>query len=118
MKYYGLALDLRDDPALIETYKAYHREPWPEPLRGLEAVGVLGMKIFLLGSRLFMYIETVDEFDMDTAFAEYARQTPKAGEWDALMRTFQQKAPGAGGDEWWALMEPVFDLADHGADST
>ena len=113
MKYYGLALDLRDDPALIEKYKAYHQSPWPEPLQGLQGVGVLRMKIFLLGSRLFMYMETADDFDMETAFAEYARQTPKAGEWDELMRTFQQKAPGAGSEEWWALMEPVFDLDDH-----
>jgi hypothetical protein len=26
------------------------------------------------------------------------------------MQTFQEKIPEAGVDEWWALMEPVYEL--------
>jgi L-rhamnose mutarotase len=110
MKYFGMALDLKDDLDLIQRYKAYHRAPWPEPLAGLAEVGVKEMKIFLLGQRLFMYMETVDDFDIETAFSAYADATPRAAEWDALMRTMQQPAPGAGQGEWWAMMEPLFDL--------
>ena len=113
MKYYGLAIDLKDDPQLVDTYKAYHRDPWPEPLQGLEAVGIEDMKIFLLGRRMFMFMSTVDEFDPAVDFARYMEQNPKAQEWDDLMRTYQQQVPEAGPDEWWALMEQVFDLQDH-----
>ena len=31
-------------------------------------------------------------------------------QWDELMQTFQEKIPEAGEDEWWALMEPVYEL--------
>ncbi|NKB70727.1 MAG: L-rhamnose mutarotase [Candidatus Latescibacteria bacterium] len=113
MKYYGLAIDLVDDPQLIEKYKEYHRQPWPEPLQGLKEVGIEDMKIFLLGRRMFMFMSTVDQFDPAIDFARYMEQNPKAQEWDDLMRTYQQKLPEAGPDEWWAFMEQVFDLQDH-----
>ena len=56
-----------------------------------------------------MYMETTDEFDPLVDFPRYT-EDPKAQEWDELMRTFQQRAPEASPDEWWALMEPVFEL--------
>ena len=113
MKYYGLTIELQDDPEKIETYKEYHRNPWPGPLQGLNEVGITGMKIFLLGTRMFMYMETTDEFDPAVDFARYMEQNPKAQEGDDLMRTFQKKVAEAGEDEWWAFMEAVFDLDDH-----
>lgn len=113
MKVYGLTLNLKDDPRTIEQYKHYHRHPWPEPLEGLRQVGVLDMKIFLLGRRMFMYMTAVDEFAPEVDFPRYMEQNPRAREWDELMRTFQEKVPEAGEGEWWALMEKVFDLQDH-----
>ncbi len=41
----------------------------------------------------------------------YIELNPRGKEWDALMCTFQEKVPEAGPDEWWALMEQVYDLA-------
>ena len=113
MRHYGLSLNLKDDPELIEQYRAYHRDPWPETLQGLREVGILDMKIFLLGRRMFMYMMTTDAFDPDTDFARYMEQNPRAREWDELMRTFQEKAPEAGEEEWWAFMEMVFDMQDY-----
>ena len=113
MKFYGLTLNLKDDPHIIDQYKEYHRNPWAEPLSGLHEVGVLDMKIFLLGRRMFMYMTTTDDFDPDTAFDGYTEKYPKAAEWDTLMRTFQEKVPEAEEQEWWARMEPVFDLQLH-----
>jgi len=60
---YGLALDLRDDPALIARYKKEHAKVWPEVLARLREIGVTEMKIYLLGRRMFMYCETKDGFD-------------------------------------------------------
>ena len=113
MKAFGLTLNLKDDPEVIARYKEHHRNPWPEPLAGLAEVGVLDMKIFLLGRRMFMYMTTVDSFDPEADFARYVEQNPKAAEWDELMRTFQEKVPEAGTGEWWAAMEMVFDLQLH-----
>ena len=113
MKVYGLTLNLKDDPEIIAQYKHYHRHPWPEPLQGLKEVGILDMKIFLLGRRMFMYMSAVDAFDPDVDFPRYMAANPKAKEWDDLMRTFQEKVPEARPGEWWALMEEVFDLQDH-----
>ncbi len=113
MKTYGLTLQLKDDAAGIEAYKAHHRQPWLEALDGLRAVGINEMRIFLLGRRLFMYMETTDDFDPSRDFARYVEANPRAAEWDELMRTFQEPVAEAAAGEWWAFMEPVFDLEEH-----
>ena len=63
MKSFAMTLDLHDDPDVIAEYKRYHREVWPEVIEGLRSVGILKMKIFLKGTRMFMYIETEDDFE-------------------------------------------------------
>ena len=113
MQHFGLTIELKDDPELIAQYKAYHADPWPEPLQGLGEVGITDMKIFLLGRRMFMYMTATDEFDPARDFPRYVEQNPKAKEWDELMRTFQQQVPEAKEGEWWANMELVFDLQLH-----
>ena len=113
MQQFGLTLELKDDPEIIAKYKEHHAKPWLEPLQGAKDVGVVDMKIFLLGTRMFMYLTTVDDFVPERDFARYMEQNTKAREWDDLMRTFQQKVPEAKEDEWWATMELVFDMQLH-----
>jgi L-rhamnose mutarotase len=72
-------------------------------------VGVVTMRIFLIGRRLFMYIETADDFDPRRDFPRLA-DDPASARWEALMAEFQEKAPEAAEGEWWAAMEKVFDL--------
>jgi L-rhamnose mutarotase len=110
MKHYGLTLNLKNDPSLIETYKAYHRDAWPEVVAALKSVGITKMNIYLLGCRLFMAMETVDTFDIERDFPRYLEENPKCKAWDELMRTFQEPLVEAQPDEWWARMEPVFEL--------
>ncbi|RKU12808.1 L-rhamnose mutarotase [Candidatus Poribacteria bacterium] len=110
MKHFGLTLNLKNDPAIIEEYKAYHKDAWPETLAGLKAVGITKMNIYLLGRQLFMAMETVDTFDIKRDFPRYLEQHPKCREWDELMRTFQEPVEGAQAGEWWAQMEIVFEL--------
>ena len=78
-------------------------------LSGLKTVGVTRMDIFLHERRLFMYMETTDGFDLERDFPRYM-ESPRAKEWDALMRTFQEPVQDAAPGEWWAAMEHVFDL--------
>ena len=58
VKSYAQTICLKNDPRGIEEYKRHHADCWPEVLGALKAVGVLRMKIFLLETRMFMYMET------------------------------------------------------------
>jgi L-rhamnose mutarotase len=109
MKSFAQALDLHEDPELIELYKQHHRDVWPEVVEGLRQIGITKMKIFLLGSHLFMYCEAHDTFDPARDYQRYAANA-RTQEWDQLMRRFQQRVPEAGPDDWWTPMEEVFDL--------
>jgi L-rhamnose mutarotase len=109
MKAFAQAVDLKSDPELIRTYKEHHQAVWPEVTRALRAIGIRRMRIYLLGTRLFMYFEAPDEFDPARDYQAYASDS-RCRAWDELMRRFQQPAPGARSGEWWAPMECVFDL--------
>ena len=110
MKTYAMALDLIDAPEAIEEYKEHHRHVWPEVKQGLEKIGISEMKIFLTGCRLFMFLRTEDEFDLEKDFQSYTDTSPRARMWDDLMRNFQKKVPSARIGDWWAPMEEVFNL--------
>ena len=110
MKAFGLTLCLQDDPAKIAEYKAQHQAVWPGVLARLREVGVHEMRIFLRGTRMFMYIETDDAFDPRRDFAR-VNEDPVSAEWNELMANLQQRAPEADPDEWWAPMELVFDMS-------
>ncbi len=110
MKTYAQTLDLKDDPLTIATYDEHHRAVWPEVQRGLRDIGIERMRIWRLGRRLFMLMETVDEFDLDRDFARYMEGGPRIREWQELMASLQEPAPGAQPGELWANMQLVFDL--------
>jgi len=109
MQSYGLTLLLKDDADVIDRYKRYHRESWPEVIARLKEIGITEMKIFLIGRRLFMYMEAIDGFDPDRDFPKL-NDLPRYREWDVLMSSMQERVPEAREGEWWAAMEEVFDL--------
>eukprot|EP00897_Mesotaenium_endlicherianum_P006818 jgi/Mesen1/6164/ME000316S05217 len=111
MKGFAQTLELKDDPKLISEYLAYHEKVWPEVLEAIKAMGVNSMRIFVHGNRLFMYAEAGDNFDPAKDYQKYAA-SEKAREWDALMRSYQQRVPAASDDpeEWWSPMSLCFDL--------
>ena len=110
MQSYGMTLMLKDDEQIVERYKQYHRDAWPEVVSRLRESGVTEMRIYLLGRRMFMYMEAVDGFSPELDFPKLA-QDPRYRAWDELMRGLQQPAPEARAGEWWAPMEEVFDLS-------
>lgn len=109
MKTYAQALDLKDDPTLIQEYVRYHEQVWPEVVAALRSIGIKRMKIFLQGTRLFMFYEAPDDFVPERDYQAYAADA-KCRAWDALMRGYQRRVPGAGRGEWWEPMDLVFDL--------
>ncbi len=102
-----LALDLRDD-SVVETYREYHRQVWPEVLDSLRASGVVAMEIYLLGRRLVMIAELEDGSDLRRAFETRMAAHPRVAEWEHLMMSMQRPAPGADAGEWWTAMDKVF----------
>ncbi len=110
MKRYAQTIDLKDGADNIERYVAHHRAVWPEVERGLRAIGIQRMLIWRLGRRLFMLMETIDDFDPERDFARYTASDPRIAEWQALMESLQQPVAGARPGEWWAAMELVYAL--------
>ena len=109
MKRFCLALDLKDDPELIAEYEEYHRNVWPEILQSIKAAGIQQMEIYRVNNRLFMVVETNDDFSFERKAAMDAANS-KVQEWENLMWNYQQALPGSKPGEKWKLAEKVFSL--------
>lgn len=109
MKRYCQMLELCDDAELIEAYIQEHSRVWPEIQKGILSVGILDMQIYALGNRLFMIVDTVDDFDWEKDNARLA-SLPRQAEWEAYMAKFQGANPNAKSTEKWRLMEKIFEL--------
>ena len=112
MSWQCLALDLRDDPALIAEYERWHRSEfvWPEVVRSIREAGILDMQIFRTGNRLVMLMRVAPEFDAGAkAKADAANERVQA--WETLMSGFQQPLPWAEAGQKWVPMHRIFDLA-------
>ena len=108
-KRHCLALDLKDDPKLIDEYKRYHQHVWPEITQSLRDAGIEDMEIYLLGTRLFMILQVNEKFSFEEK-TRADRCNPKVQEWENLMWKFQQPLPQARPGEKWVLLERVFKL--------
>ncbi len=106
---YCLALDLKDDPALIAAYEDWHRKVWPEIIASIKDAGITVLDIYRTGNRLFMILEGDDSFSFERKGAMDA-SNPKVQEWETLMWQFQQPLPWAKEGEKWILMDKIFEL--------
>ena len=111
VKRYCQTMDLKDNPELIAEYVKRHSEAeaWPEIRAGIREGGILEMEIYILGTRLFMIVETPLDFDWETAMARLAT-LPRQAEWEAYMSIFQQADATATSAEKWQLMDRMFYL--------
>jgi L-rhamnose mutarotase len=112
MKRYCLALDLKDDPDLIDKYEAYHKAVWPQIIASIEGAGITNMEIYRTGNRLFMILEAGADFSFEKKEIS-DRQNPKVAEWENLMSACQQQLPHAEEGEKWKLMEKIFQLKEN-----
>ena len=108
-----LALDLKDDPKLIEQYKQHHLQGrvWPEVTQSIKASGIVDMEIFCTGNRLFMIVEANETFDPEAKQKNDAANA-KVQEWERLMSTFQAPLPWAKPGEKWVPMTRIFKLEE------
>jgi len=107
MKRYCLALDLVDDEQLIAEYENYHKAVSPDIIQSIHDSGITKMEIFRAGNRLFMIMETADDFNFDKKAAMDAAN-PKVQEWENLMWKYQQAIPAAKPGEKWVVMKQIF----------
>lgn len=110
-KRFCKTLSLKEDDRLIEEYKKVHAPgaAWPEITAGMREVGIMDMEIYIHGTTLFMIMDTVPDFDHDSAMAELSKK-PRQGEWEAYVSKFQQTSSQATADEKWQLMERIYKL--------
>ena len=107
MKRFCLALDLKDDEALIRQYEEHHKAVWPGVIDSLKDAGITEMEIYRIGTRLFMIMETTDDFSFEKK-DQADKANEKVAAWEALMSTYQQTLPGSKPGEKWALMKNIF----------
>ena len=109
MKTFCLALDLKDDVALIAEYEEYHKNVWPEIKESITDSGITNMEIYRTGNRLFMIMETTDDFSFEKK-ATMDTDNKKVQQWETLMWNFQQPLPWAKNGEKWVMMDKIFSL--------
>jgi L-rhamnose mutarotase len=110
------ALDLKDDAAMIESYRHWHRPGGPpaEVTRSLRNAGILALDIYLVGNRLFMIMDS-DPTAPSGSKASDDSDDPHVRAWEELMSGLQQDLPfprkesGAGK---WQLLEHIYSLAE------
>ena len=108
MKRYCLTLDLKNDPELIRLYEEHHKKVWPEILRSIRDAGIEKMEIYRYNTRLFMIMETNDDFSFEKKKIG-DMQNEKVQQWEQLMWKYQQALPGASPGEKWILMKKIFE---------
>ena len=110
-KRFCKTIELQNDPQLMEEYKKVHAHgnTWPEINQGMKEVGILDMEIYIFGSRLFMIMDTVPDFNHEKAMAELAAK-PRQSEWETYVSRFQKTTAEATADEKWQLIERIYKL--------
>jgi L-rhamnose mutarotase len=107
------ALDLQNDPVLIDEYDRWHQSDrvWPDILQSLRAAGIEEAQIFRTGNRLMLVMDVAAEFDPAAKAAAEAADT-RVQAWETLMWTYQKALPWARPGEKWVQMRRIFSLSD------
>jgi L-rhamnose mutarotase len=113
MKTYCFALDLVNDPSLIEEYEQYHKKIWPEISASIKESGIRQMQIYRVENRLMMIMIVDDHFSFAKKNA-IDSTNEKVLEWEKLMWKYQRSLPGSKPGEKWRMMELIFDLSING----
>jgi len=111
MPRHCLTLDLKNDETAISEYRRYHVKIWPEVRDSLIEAGVVDMEIYLTGTRLFMILDVNDGFSLSAKAAADAVNV-KVQEWETTMHGFQKRLPESGPENWWVVMDRIFNLGD------
>jgi len=106
-----LTLDLKNDPQKIAEYENWHSSEniWPEIKNGIKEVGIRQMEIYRWENRLFMLVETDDDFDWDKQM-QLLSTLPRQQEWELFMDAYQQRLTTNESDGKWQRTHKIFQL--------
>ena len=107
MKRYCLTLDLKDDAKMIAEYEEYHKNISVEILKSIKDSGIESMQIFRLDTRMFMIMDTIDDFSFEKK-ALMDASNEKVQVWENLMWKYQQALPTSKKGEKWVLMKQIY----------
>ena len=107
MKRYCLTLDLKNDAKMIAEYEEYHKNISPEIIKSIKDSGVESMQIYRIHTRMFMIMETIDDFSFEKK-ALMDTLNEKVQIWENLMWQYQQALPMAKEGEKWVLMKQIY----------
>ncbi len=108
MPRHCFALDLKNDPALIDEYIEHHRNVWPEVIASFHEAGVRTVELYRIGTRLVMLFETDDTYSAERKAQIDAH--PRIQQWEQLMSKYQQPLPEAAPGQKWVEMDCIFDF--------
>jgi len=113
MPRFYFALDLRNDPVLIEEYECWHRPEhiWPTTLQSLRSSGIEELTIYRCGNRLIQVLEVAPGFSFEDKRAADSAN-PEVLAWEEFMWQFQQALPFAAAGQKWLQMDRLFSLRE------
>lgn len=104
MERHGSVIKIK--PEMLEEYKRYHSQVWPEVLYIIRKCNIRNYSIYHKDGYLFSYFEYHGkDFKADM---EHMAADLKTQEWWAIMKPMQQPLKTRTEGEWWAEMEEVF----------
>lgn len=112
-KRFCRVLEIDDNPGLIAKYRECHSKEhhWKVVREGIRSVGILEMEMYIYGNKVFMIMDTEEDFEWDKAMSKLAT-LPRQAEWEAFVAPLQGCDPGAPADRKWHLMDRMFYLYD------
>tara|TARA_Y100000385_G_C12952959_1_gene576299 strand:+ start:659 stop:988 length:330 start_codon:yes stop_codon:yes gene_type:complete len=109
MKRFCYTLDLKDDSKLKEEYIKHHSNVWPEIINSLKESGIIKAEIYNIGDRLFLLIDTNDEFTEENK-RKLDLKNSIVQKWEALMSNYQKKIEFSKSENKWVRMNKIFEL--------
>ena len=109
MQKYCLALDLKNDAALIADYEQYHKRIPDAIDKSIRDAGVTNLEIYRTGNRMFMILEATDDFSFEKK-GKMDAENPDVQAWETLMWRFQKALPKSKKGEKWIIMDKIFQL--------
>ncbi len=102
-----IGMTVKIQKELIEEYKAYHRQVWPEVEQMMTVCGFRNVSIFLHENTLFLYQEYHGPIPIEAAYRKYA-ENAKCRKWEEVMSQFQEQSQNSLPGIRWTRMEEVY----------
>lgn len=109
MKRFCYTLDLKDNSKLKQEYIKHHSNVWPEIINSLKESGIIKAEIYNIGDRLFLLIDTNDEFTEENK-RKLDLKNSIVQKWEALMSNYQKKIEFSKSENKWVRMNKIFEL--------